>query len=84
MKIAKVTTYTPSEVVERGEGTYIQPSTLVQIDTDEGISGVAEGTLETKEKTVATCVMEFEGYLVVKDPLQIEKHWQTCPSLHQY
>ena len=77
MKITKVATYTPSEVVERGGQTYVQPLTLVQIDTDEGISGVGEGTLETKERTVAACIMEFERYLLGKDPLQIEKHWQA-------
>jgi len=77
MKITKVTTYTPSEAFERGGRTVIQPVTLVQIDTDAGISGIGEGTLETKERTVATCVMEHERYLRGKDPLQIEKHWQA-------
>jgi galactonate dehydratase len=77
MKITNVTTYTPSEVSERGGSTFIQPLTLVKIDTDEGISGIGEGTLETKERTVATCVMEHERYLRGKDPLQIEKHWQA-------
>jgi len=33
--------------------------------------------LETKEKTVAACIMEFEQYLLGKDPLQIEKHWHA-------
>ncbi len=77
MKITKVTTYTPSEVSERGGRTVIQPVTLVQIDTDAGISGIGEGTLETKEQTVATCITEHERYLRGKDPLQIEKHWQA-------
>jgi galactonate dehydratase len=77
MKITRVTTFTPSDVFRRGGGTFVQPLTLVKIDTDEGLSGVGEGTLETKERTVATCIDEFERYLVGKDPLQIEKHWQA-------
>ena len=77
MKITQVTTYTPSEVSEFGDHVFVQPLTLVKIDTDEGISGIGEGTLETKEKTVAACIMEHERYLLGKDPLQIEKHWQA-------
>jgi len=77
VKITKVTTCTGSEVKEYKDRKVVRPFTLVKIDTDEGISGVGEGTLETKEKTVATCIMEFERYLIGKDPLQIEKHWQA-------
>jgi len=77
MKITQVTTYTPSEVSEFGDRVFVQPLTLVRIDTDEDISGIGEGTLETKEKTVAACIMEHERYLLGKDPLQIEKHWQA-------
>lgn len=59
MKITKVTTYTASEVTERDDGFSVSPLTIIKVDTDEDISGIAEATLETKEKTVATCIMEF-------------------------
>ncbi len=77
MKITKVTSYTASDVIEHNKGLSISPFTIVKVDTDAGISGIAEATLETKENTVATCIKEFEQYLVGKDPLQIEKHWHT-------
>jgi L-alanine-DL-glutamate epimerase-like enolase superfamily enzyme len=60
MKITGLTTYTPSEIIQRGGETFVQPLTLVKIDSDEGLSGVGEGTLETKERTVATWIGEFE------------------------
>ena len=78
MKITKVTTYTPCEERQDLETTYYYPLTLVKIDTDEGISGVGEGTLETKCLTVATCIKELgDGYLLGRDPLRIERHWQA-------
>jgi galactonate dehydratase len=78
MKITEVTTYTPCEERQDLDTTYYYPLTLVKIDTDEGISGVGEGTLETKCLTVATCIKELgDGYLLDKDPLRIERHWQA-------
>ncbi len=78
MKITKVTTYTPCEARHTRDGTSYTPLTLVQIDTDAGLSGVGEGTLETKCLTVATCIQELgDGYLLGQDPLRIEQHWQA-------
>ncbi len=78
MKITKVTTYTPCEARPTRDGTSYTPLTLVQIDTDAGLSGVGEGTLETKCFTVATCIQELgDGYLLGQDPLRIEQHWQA-------
>ncbi len=63
---------------------------FVKIDTDEGLSGVGEATLEMKEKTVAAAVLELKGYLLGKDPREIERHfhalyrdsyWRTGPVL---
>lgn len=49
---------------------------LVQITTDEGITGLGEsgawGFIEASE----TAVRKFSEYLVGKDPLLIEHHWQ--------
>ena len=48
---------------------------FVKVYTDEGISGVGEGTLEYKEKALCGAVEHLKNYLVGKDPLTIEKHY---------
>ncbi|WP_245750900.1 galactonate dehydratase [Halanaerobium salsuginis] len=45
--------------------------------TDEGIVGWGEPVIEGKAATVATCVDELMEYLLGKDPLRIEDHWNT-------
>ena len=47
---------------------------FVKIETDEGISGIGEATLEMKERTVVAAVGELERYLVGEDPRDIERH----------
>ncbi len=49
---------------------------FLKIETDEGIVGWGEPVLEGKTQTTATCVTELMEYLIGKDPLQIERHWQ--------
>ena len=49
---------------------------IVKVETDEGLHGVGEGTLEGKSATVATAVEELKRYLVGQDPFAIEKHYQ--------
>jgi len=48
---------------------------FVKIYTDEGITGVGEGTLEYKEKAFLGALEHIKEYLVGKDPRQIETHW---------
>ena len=48
---------------------------FVKVYTDEGITGVGEGTLEYKEKALVGAVEHIKSYLVGKDPTQIEKHY---------
>ncbi|WP_243297772.1 galactonate dehydratase [Bacillus litorisediminis] len=50
---------------------------FLKIDTDEGISGWGEPIVEGKADTVRACVEEISSYLVGKDPLRIEDHWQV-------
>lgn len=50
---------------------------FVKIYTDEGISGVGEGTLEYKEKAFLGALEHIKEYLMGKDPRDIEKHWHT-------
>ena len=49
---------------------------IVKIETDAGIHGVGEATLEGKSKTVEGAVVELTRYIVGKDPFAIEKHFQ--------
>ncbi|MBI1297246.1 galactonate dehydratase [bacterium] len=49
---------------------------LVKISTDAGIDGWGETTLEGKPKSVVAAVEELAEYLIGKDPLRIEHHWQ--------
>lgn len=48
---------------------------FVKVCTDEGISGVGEGTLEYKEKALCGAIEHVKSYLLGKDPRQIEKHY---------
>ncbi len=48
---------------------------FVKVYTDEGISGVGEGTLEYKEMALVGAVEHIKHYLIGKDPRQIEKHY---------
>ncbi|MBX6772184.1 MAG: galactonate dehydratase [Chloroflexi bacterium] len=49
---------------------------LVRIDTDEGLYGWGEGSLHGSIKAVETAVHELSAYLIGKDPLGPERHWQ--------
>ena len=49
---------------------------LVKVTTDTGIVGWGETTLEGKPRSTRAAVEELSEYLVGKDPLRIEHHWQ--------
>ena len=65
MKIAKIEQFFP-----------LKRTRLVKITTDDGLIGWGETTLEGKPKSVAAAVEELAEYLIGKDPLRIEHHWQ--------
>ncbi|MBI4219468.1 MAG: hypothetical protein HY682_04930, partial [Chloroflexi bacterium] len=48
----------------------------VKLESDAGIHGVGEATLEGKEATVETAVRELARYIVGKDASTIERHFQ--------
>ena len=48
---------------------------FVKIYTDEGITGVGEGTLEYKEKAFLGALEHIKEYLLGKNPFQIEEHF---------
>jgi galactonate dehydratase len=50
---------------------------FLKIETDEGIVGWGEPVIEGKAATVKTAVDELMEYLVGKDPMNIEDHWNV-------
>ena len=65
LKVAKVEQFYPA-----------QRTRLVKITTDNGIVGWGESTLEGKARSGIAAVQEIADYLIGKDPLRIEHHWQ--------
>lgn len=49
---------------------------FVKVQTDEGIHGWGEGTLEAQERAVALAIEHLSGYILGKDPTRIEYLWQ--------
>jgi galactonate dehydratase len=49
---------------------------IVQIETDEGITGVSEALMKRKSLTIAQSILELKRYLVGQDPTEIETHWE--------
>lgn len=66
MKITAVDTF----VVDAFRANYV----FARLSTDAGIHGVGEGTVETREQTVATAIGELARYLVGQDPFRVEHH----------
>ena len=50
---------------------------FVKLFTNHGITGVGEGGLRGRGGTMIAAIQEHERYIVGKNPLQIEKHWQA-------
>ena len=65
MKISKIEQFFPRSRIR-----------LVKITTDNGLVGWGETTLEGKPKSTVAAVEELSDYLIGKDPLRIEHHWQ--------
>lgn len=49
---------------------------FVLVDTDEGITGIAETVYKRKSKAVAAGIGELKRYLIGKDPTRIEEHFE--------
>ncbi|TKK72057.1 galactonate dehydratase [Ilyomonas limi] len=65
----KITNYTLYQVPPRW--------LFLKIETSEGITGWGEPVIEGKAATVKTAVEELMTYLVGKDPMNIEDHWNV-------
>ncbi len=70
--------------ITRLELFHVRPRWLfLKMHTDEGLVGWGEPIVEGRAQTVATAVRELEGYLIGKDPRQIEHHFQAMYR-HQF
>jgi galactonate dehydratase len=72
LKITDLKTF----IVNRG-GTNASNYVFVKIYTDQGLTGLGEGSVTSKEATVAAAIDEHRRYLVGKDAADIEMHWQA-------
>ncbi len=50
---------------------------FLKVVTDSGLEGWGEPVVEGRVDTVRTAVEEFADYLIGRDPLMIEDHWQA-------
>jgi galactonate dehydratase len=50
---------------------------FVRVRTDEGITGWGEGGIQMRARAVQAAVSHLADYLVGRDPLAIEAHWQV-------
>jgi galactonate dehydratase len=50
---------------------------FVKVSTDQGITGLGEGSITSKEATLSAAIMEHERFLIGKDPTDIEYLWQA-------
>ncbi len=49
---------------------------LVRIETDDGLTGVAETVMKRKTLTIQQSILQLKSYLAGKDPTDIEDHWE--------
>lgn len=65
-------------LIDRVETFAVAPRWLfVRIQTDAGIVGWGEGSLEGNSGIVRAAIDQFAEYLIGKDPANIEDHWQV-------
>ena len=54
-----------------------RPYVFVKIETNDGVVGWGEGTLEGKANAVISCIGDFKDFLIGADPMLVEHHWQS-------
>src|SRR3984893_16350768 len=54
-----------------------RPYVFVKLETDAGLVGWGEGTLEGKAGAVMACINDFRDFLIGADPMLVEHHWQS-------
>lgn len=68
MKVVEIKTY----IMDSPGREYV----FVKVQTDEGIHGWGEGTLEMKQGTVAAAVTDLQGFILGEDPTRVDYLWQ--------
>jgi galactonate dehydratase len=54
-----------------------RPYVFVKIETNQGVVGWGEATLEGKAAATMACVEDFREFLIGADPMLVEHHWQS-------
>jgi galactonate dehydratase len=54
-----------------------RPYVFVKIETDQGVAGWGEATLEGKAGAVLAAISDFREFLIGQDPMKVEHHWQS-------
>jgi galactonate dehydratase len=54
-----------------------RPYVFLKLETNQGIIGWGEGTLEGKAGAVMACINDFKDFLIGADPMQVEHIWQS-------
>jgi galactonate dehydratase len=50
---------------------------FVKVETDEGLHGWGESTVEWKTRAVVGCIEDLSAFLIGEDPRRIEHLWQV-------
>lgn len=74
MKITSLQTFRTSTPVHKTAGTNWL---FVRIDTDTGVSGWGEGSLQYKDAALEAEINDFGRYLIGKDPRRTEQIWTS-------
>jgi galactonate dehydratase len=54
-----------------------RPYVFVKIETNEGVVGWGEATLEGKAGAVIATIADLQEFLIGQDPMPVEHHWQA-------
>src|SRR5258706_11823678 len=54
-----------------------RPYVFVKLETDQGVVGWGEATLEGKAGAAIACIEDFRDFVVGADPMQVEHIWQS-------
>jgi galactonate dehydratase len=54
-----------------------RPYVFVKLETNQGVVGWGEATLEGKAGAVLACVKDFREFLIGQDAMAVEHHWQS-------
>ena len=68
MKITDIKTY----LVEAHRRNWV----FIEVETDEGITGIGEATIEPFERTMVTLIEDYKRTVIGKDPRAIEFLWE--------